>query len=104
MIGLLRDARKASLDYNATVTLRLDPKTLKFQVDTATSAGTGTLAVGVARPGSDGDARQRPGRAAVHLPTDGRRVRRHAWSFTAAKRRCVVRVDPWSGVARVDQR
>ena len=25
MIGLLRDARKASLDFNATVTLRLDP-------------------------------------------------------------------------------
>ena len=37
MIGLLRDARKASIDYNATVTLRIDPKTLKYQVDTSTA-------------------------------------------------------------------
>ena len=29
MLGLLRDARKAAIDYNATVTLRLDPKTLQ---------------------------------------------------------------------------
>ena len=29
MIGLLRDARKASIQFNATATLRLDPKTLR---------------------------------------------------------------------------
>ena len=76
MLGLLRDARKASIDYNATVTLRLDPKTLKYQVDTSTANGAGVLATRHARPGSHGDARQRPDRAAVHLPSDRRGIRR----------------------------
>lgn len=103
MLRLLRDARKASLDYNATVTLRLDPKTLKFQADTATAAGTGTLAVGVVDMGltetlvSDQDRLLyifRPSGAAF---ADSVVVH-------GGETPLVVRVDPWSGVARVDQR
>ena len=46
MLALLHDARKASIDYNATVTLRMDPKTLKYQVDTSGVRGSGRLAEG----------------------------------------------------------
>jgi prepilin-type N-terminal cleavage/methylation domain-containing protein len=52
ILGLLHDARKAAFDFNATVTLRLDPKSLKYQLDTATVAGTGTLAAGILDVGS----------------------------------------------------
>src|SRR5437870_11208098 len=46
MIGLLHDARKAAINYNATTILRLDPKTLKYQIDTSGVNGLGTLARG----------------------------------------------------------
>ena len=47
MIGLLHDARKVAIDHNATATLRLDPKTLKYQLDTAGVNGFGMMATGI---------------------------------------------------------
>ena len=35
MLGLLKDARKAAIDFNANVTLRLDPTTLAYELDTS---------------------------------------------------------------------
>src|ERR1700749_5054813 len=46
MLGLLHDARKAAIDYNATTTVRVDPKTLKYEIDTSSAAGFGVLASG----------------------------------------------------------
>lgn len=101
VLGLLRDARKAAFDYDATVTLRLDPKTLKYQVDTATVAGTGTLASGILDVG-----------ATETLVTDLPRLVYVFRSTGAAyadtvvihggETPLVVRVDPWTGVARAD--
>jgi Tfp pilus assembly protein FimT len=103
MLGLLRDARKASLEYNATVTLRLDPKTLKFQADTATAAGTGVLAVGVVDMGLTETLVSDQARLLyIFRPTGA------AFADTVVvhggETPLVVRVDPWSGVAHADQR
>ncbi|HEY9225112.1 MAG TPA: prepilin-type N-terminal cleavage/methylation domain-containing protein [Gemmatimonadaceae bacterium] len=101
LLGLLHDARKAAFDFNATVTLRVDPKTLKYQVDTTSPSGAGTLAEGVIELGFteklDTDARRLQ---YVFRPTGA------AFADTVVVRGgnvpLVVRVDPWSGVARAD--
>jgi prepilin-type N-terminal cleavage/methylation domain-containing protein len=100
-VTLLRDARKAAIDNNATVTLRIDPATLKYQVDTAGAFGTGTLATGRLDMGM-----------AQTLVTDQARLRYvfqpagAAFADTVVVRggaaQLVVRVDPWSGVAHAD--
>ncbi len=77
MLGLLHDARKASIDYNATTTLRLDPKTLKYEVDTSGGNGFGQLASGTLDLGMSSDAAGGSAAAAVHLPPDRRDVRGH---------------------------
>jgi len=100
-VALLRDAHKAAIDHNATVTLRIDPMTLKYQVDTAGSFGTGTLATGRLDMG-----------LSQTLVTDAPRLRYvfqpagAAFADTVVVRggaaQLVVRVDPWSGVAHAD--
>ena len=101
MVLLLQDARKAALKYNATVTLRMDPKTLKYQIDTATVAGAsmlaeGTLDLGMGEKLETGQVRLlyvfRPSGAAY---ADSVLVR-------GGEVPLVIRVDPWSGVARAD--
>ena len=101
ILGLLHDARKAALDYNATVTLRLDPKTRKYQLDTATVIGTGTLAAGILDMGtSETLVSDQPRLVYVFRPTGA------AYADTVlvqgAEAPLIVRVDPWTGVARAD--
>jgi prepilin-type N-terminal cleavage/methylation domain-containing protein len=101
MLGLLRDARKASIDFNATVTLRMDPKTLKYQIDTTGVRGSGRLAEGTLDMG-----------LTATLVTDEPRLQYVfrpsgvAFADTVIVRGgnvpLTVRVDPWSGVARAD--
>ena len=101
ILGLLHDARKAAIDFDATVTLRLDPKTLKYQVDTATVIGFGTFAAGRLDIGMT-----------QALVTDLPRLQYVFRSTGAAfadtvvvhggPTALVVRVDPWSGVAHAD--
>ena len=103
MLGLLRDARKASLKYDATVVLRLDPKTLKYQADTSTANGAGVLATGVLDMGltetlvSDRDRLLYIFRSTGAAFADSVVV--HGGEVPL-----IVRVDPWSGVARADTR
>ena len=101
MIGLLHDARKAAIDYDATVTLRLDPKTLKYQADTSGVNGSGTLAAGILDLGMTHTlVTDQPRLQYVFQPTGA------VFADTVVVRGgpvpLVVRVDPWSGVARVD--
>lgn len=101
MLGLLREAREAAVDLNADVTLRLDPQTLDYAVDTSGASGSGTYASGVLDLG-----------AAQSLVTDQPRLqyvfRPSGATFAdtvvirGGRVPLVVRVDPWSGVARVD--
>jgi len=96
VLGLLRDARKAAFDFNATVTLRLDPKTRKYQMDTSTVVGKGTLAIGILEVG-----------ATETLVSDLPRLV-YVYADTlivhGAETPLVVRVDPWTGVARADSK
>jgi prepilin-type N-terminal cleavage/methylation domain-containing protein len=101
VLGLLHDARKAAIDFNATTTLRLDPKTLNYAVDTSGVNGAGRLAEGTLDLG-----------LTQTLETDKPRLQYlfrpsgAAFADTVIVRGgsvpLVVRVDPWSGVARAD--
>lgn len=103
LLSLLRDARKAAIDYNADVTLRLDPTTLDYALDTAGVGGSGTFATGLLDLG-----------AAQTLAIDQPRLQYvfratgAAFADTVVVRGgrvpLVVRVDPWSGIARADSR
>jgi prepilin-type N-terminal cleavage/methylation domain-containing protein len=103
LLALLHDARKAALDHNATATLRLDPKTLKYQLDTSTAGGFGPMASGHLDMGlSETLASDQPRLQYVFGPTGA------AFADTVAVRGAplplVIRVDAWSGVARADSR
>jgi prepilin-type N-terminal cleavage/methylation domain-containing protein len=101
MIGLLRDARKASIDFNATVTLRMDPKTLKYQIDTSGVRGSGRLAEGTLDMGLMATLESTEPRLRYVFRPSG-----VAFADTVIVRGgeipLIVRVDPWSGVARAD--
>ncbi len=97
LLGLLHDARKAAIDHNATVTLRIDPKTLAYQVDTSSALGYGTLAAGTLDL-AFGEALETelPRLQYVFKPTGA------AFADTVRVRGALISVDFWSGVARVD--
>jgi len=103
MLALLRDTRKAAIQFNARATLRLDPKTLKFEVDTSGPFGMASLAQGTLDLGmSSSIATDQPRLQFVFEPTGA------AFADTAVVNGgqipLIVRVDPWSGVARADSR
>jgi prepilin-type N-terminal cleavage/methylation domain-containing protein len=103
LLTLLHDARQKSITSNAVVTLRIDPLTFKFEVDTATTAGAGMFSTGKL----DLDPSQ-------SLSTDAPRLQ-YIFNPTGAAfadtvivrggtRALWVGVDAWSGVAYVDSR
>ena len=103
MIGLLRDTRKAAIDFNATATLRLDPKTLKYRVDTSGVNGSAMLAQGTLDLGLTQSLQSDQPRLQYVFRSTGA-----AFADTVVVNGgeipLVVRVDPWSGVARADSR
>jgi len=101
VLGLLRDARKAAMTFNATTTLRLDPKTLKYALDTSGINGAGRLAEGTLDLGLTQTLEtDLPRLQYVFRPSGA------AFADSVIVRGgmvpLVVRVDPWSGVARAD--
>jgi hypothetical protein len=103
VLGLLRDARKASLEYDATVVLRLDPKTLKYQADTSTANGAGMLATGVLDMGlMETLVSDRDRLLYIFRPTGAAFA--DSVVVHGGEVPLIVRVDPWSGVARADTR
>jgi prepilin-type N-terminal cleavage/methylation domain-containing protein len=101
MLGLLKDARKAAIDFNANVTLRLDPETLRYELDTSSVSGYGVLAAGTLDLGlAHTLVTGQPRLQYVFRPTgaafgDTVVVRGGAQPLT-------IRIDPWSGVAHAD--
>jgi len=101
MLGLLKDARKAAIDFNANVTLRIDPATLRYELDTSSVSGYGVLAAGTLDLGlSRTLVTDLPRLQYVFRPTGA------AFCDTVVVRGGplpqTIRVDPWSGVARAD--
>jgi Tfp pilus assembly protein FimT len=101
MLGLLHDSRKAAIDHNATTIVRVDPKTLKFEVDTSGSYGLGVLAEGVLDLGLTQTLQSdQPRLQYVFRPTGA------AFADTVVvrggPRPLTIRVDAWSGVAHAD--
>jgi Tfp pilus assembly protein FimT len=101
MLGLLKDARKAAITFNANVTLRLDPTTLRYELDTSSVSGYGVLATGTLDLGlSRTLVSDLPRLQYVFRPTGA------AFGDTVVVRGGplpqTIRIDPWSGVARAD--
>jgi len=101
MLGLLKDARKASIDFKATVTLRLDPATLRYELDTSSVSGYGVLAAGTLDLGlSRTLITDQPRLQYVFRPTGA------AFGDTVVVRGgpvpLTIRIDAWSGVAHAD--
>jgi len=101
MLGLLKDARKASIDFNANVTLRLDPATLRYELDTSSVSGYGVLAAGTLDLGlSRTLITDQPRLQYVFRPTGA------AFGDTVVVRGgpvpLTIRIDAWSGVAHAD--
>jgi Tfp pilus assembly protein FimT len=102
-LALLRDARTAAVKFNTTSTLRIDPKTLKYQLDTSGANGYGPAAVGRLDLG-----------LAQTFATDQRRLQfifrptgatiADTAVLNGGDVPLIIRVDPWSGVARADSR
>ena len=103
LIALLRSSRRVALDYDAVATLRLDPRTLRYRLDTAGVNGAGmftqgTLDLDMTQTVATDQARLQY----VFHPTGA------AFADTVVVRGgevpWTVRVDAWSGVARADSR
>jgi prepilin-type N-terminal cleavage/methylation domain-containing protein len=103
VIALLRDSRKLAIDNAQTVSVRLDPSTHYYRVDTTGAAGTGLYAEGKLEMG-----------AYETLETDLKRLRYFfrptgaALGDTVAVRggeyAIMLAVDPWSGYPVVHAR
>src|SRR5262249_54885580 len=52
LVALLRDARKVAIDQSQTVSVRVDPTTLLYRVDTTGTNGTGLLIDGTLEMGT----------------------------------------------------
>jgi prepilin-type N-terminal cleavage/methylation domain-containing protein len=103
LVSLLHAARQTAITSNAMVTVRIDPATFRFQIDTTSTVGAGVLATGKL----DLDPSQT-------LVSDAPRLR-YIFSPTGATfadtvivrgggRPVWVGVDAWSGVAYVEPR
>jgi prepilin-type N-terminal cleavage/methylation domain-containing protein len=101
VINLLRDGRKAALDFNATVTIRLDPKSLRYQVDTAGVGGFGRLAEGTLDMGLTQTLESPSPRLAFVFTPNGATFA-DSVIVRGGQVPLIVRVDPWSGVAHAD--
>ena len=103
MLGLLRDTRKTAIQFNTTATLRLDPKTLSYEVDTAGVFGMASLAQGTLDLGMASSIKtDQPRLQFVFEPTGAAFA--DSAVINGGQIPLIVRVDPWSGVARADSR
>jgi Tfp pilus assembly protein FimT len=103
LLGLLRDARRQSVQHSASVAVRLDPTSGKYRIDTTGVNGMGVLTEGDLELGG-----------ATVLVTDLARLQflfqptGASFSDSVGVRgpngTVMVTVDPWSGVARAEQR
>jgi Tfp pilus assembly protein FimT len=101
LVALINNTRKAAIAHNATAILRLDPKTLKYQIDTTTVSGSGMMAEGHLDMGlAETLVSDEPRLQYVFRPTGAAFA--DTVELRGAPKARVIRVDPWSGVAIAD--
>jgi prepilin-type N-terminal cleavage/methylation domain-containing protein len=103
LLALLHDARKAAIDGNSVVTLRLDPVSGHYRADTAGVNGSGVLAEGTLQLDATETLDTRLLRLQFVFRPTGASLG-DTVLVRAADRSVLVGVDPWSGVARADAR
>ena len=103
IVGLLRDARRTSLDYNQIVTVRVDPTSGFFQVDTTGAYGTGTYTSGqLDLSAYESLVTELPRLVYVFRPTGA--AYGDSVGVRGANGAATVFVDPWSGMPYADPR
>ena len=103
LLALLHKARKAAVDGNSVVTLRLDPVSGHFRADTSGVNGNGVLAEGTLQLDATETLDTKLARLQfVFRPTGA--AMGDTVLVRAADRSVLVAVDQWSGVARADAR
>lgn len=103
IVGLLRDARRAAIDYDQVVTVRVDPTSGNFQVDTTGAYGTGMYSNGQLSLGAyESLVTDLPRLVYVFRPTGA--AFGDSVGVRGANGAATVFVDPWSGLPYADPR
>jgi prepilin-type N-terminal cleavage/methylation domain-containing protein len=103
LMAVLHDARKAAIDRNATVVLRIDPLSGRYEADTTGASGAGALAAGILDFGlTEQLVTDLPRLQYVFRPTGAAFA--DSVLVRGATKMLLVSVDLWSGVAHADAR
>ena len=103
LLALLRSTRKAAINQNTMVTLRIDPATGRYQADTTGARGSGLLTEGRLELGAaDVLVTTRPRLINIFRPTGAAFA--DSVLVRGSSATVMVAVDSWSGVAHADAR
>jgi prepilin-type N-terminal cleavage/methylation domain-containing protein len=103
IVGLLRDARRAAIDYDQTITVRVDPTSGFYQVDTTGAYGTGVYSQGqLDLSAYESLVTDLPRLVYVFRPTGA--AFGDSVGVRGANGAATVFVDPWSGMPYADPR
>lgn len=103
VLGVLHDSRKLAIDQNVMVILRIDPLTGHYRADTSGVAGTGQFADGtIALDATETIVTELPRLQFIFRPTGA--VFGDSLLVRGQGSTVLVSVDPWSGVARTNER
>jgi Tfp pilus assembly protein FimT len=103
LLSLLHAARQTAIASNALVTVRIDPATFRFEIDTSSGRGAGVLTTGkLELDASQTLATSAPRLQYIFSPTGATFA--DTVIVRGADRSLWVGVDAWSGVAYVEPR
>jgi prepilin-type N-terminal cleavage/methylation domain-containing protein len=103
LLALLRDSRKAAIDGNLVVTLRLDPVSGHYRADSAGVSGSGVLGEGTLQLDATETLITTAPRLQYVFRSTGAAIG-DTVLVRSADRSLMISVDSWSGVARADAR
>lgn len=103
IVAMLREARRTAIEYDQTLTVRLDPTSGMYQVDTTGASGTGMYAQGqLDLSAYESFVTDLPRLVYVFRPTGA--AFGDSVGVRGANGAATVFVDPWSGMPYADPR
>ena len=103
IVGLLRDARRSAIDYDQTITVRIDPTSGMYQIDTTGAYGTGMYTQGqLSLSAFESLVTDLPRLVYVFRPTGA--AFGDSVGVSGSNGAATVLVDPWSGMPYADPR